>query len=348
MKLIANAFGPNGWSTYSIEKEEGRPPAFSATSQESSDVFIPGFVDVHIHGAFGIDFMSASCEQLSQLADQLVLNGYSGFLPTTITATYNQTQAAVNHLPEHPLIWGFHLEGPFISPEYPGAQPPEAIQDIPQVDSPWQELLHDPRLKLITLAPEKHNAKNLIQDLVWRNVIVSAGHTNSTYAEMAHAAEWGLSHVTHTYNAMRPLHHREVGTVGATLNLDSITAELIYDRHHVSKPAAELLLKSKPHEKVIAVSDCTMAKGIAPGTEFTMWDRQVIAGDGEVRLAQNHALAGSAITLLDAFRNLAEDFGPEIATRLCCLNPRIELQMDLVPSRYVVLDENSCVQLLVT
>lgn len=348
MKLIANAFGPNGWGTYSIEKEEGHPPVFSETSRETSDLFIPGFVDVHIHGAFGIDFMSASSEQLIQLADQLALNGYAGLLPTTITATYEQTQAAIDHLPDHPLIWGFHLEGPFISPEYPGAQPPEAIQDIPQADSPWQRLLHDPRLKLITIAPEKHDAKNLIEDLVRRNVIVSAGHTNSTYEEIAQAVEWGLSHATHTYNAMRPLHHREAGTVGAALNIESIVAELIYDRHHVSKPAAELLLKSKPHEKVIAVSDCTMAKGIAPGTEFTMWNHQVIAGDGEVRLAKNHALAGSAITLLDAFRNLSEDFGPETATRLCCLNPRIELQMDLVPSRYVVLDKNSCVKVLVS
>lgn len=348
MKLIASAFGPNGWGTYSIEKEEGQPPVFSETSQKSSDLFIPGFVDVHIHGAFGIDFMSASSEQMVQLADQLALNGYSGFLPTTITATYEQTQAAINQLPEHPLIWGVHLEGPFISPDYPGAQPPEAIQDIPLADSPWQDLLHDTRLKLITLAPEKAEAKNLIEDLIRRNVIVSAGHTNATYSEIAESVEWGLSHATHTYNAMRPLHHREAGTVGAALNIDSISAELIYDRLHVSKPAAEILLKSKPHEKVIAVSDCTMAKGIAPGTEFTMWDHQVIAGEGEVRLAKNNALAGSAITLLDAFRNLSEDFGPETATRLCCLNPRIELQMDLVPSRFVVLDKNSCIQHLVS
>jgi len=348
MNIVANAFGPNGWGTYSIKKQAGQQPEFEPTAEQSSDVFIPGFVDLHIHGAFGIDFMSATSAQLTELADHLASQGYSGFLPTTITADYDSTQAAVNHLPEHPLIWGFHLEGPFISSDYPGAQPSEAIQDIPDDNSPWQKLLTDPRLRLITLAPEKANADQLIQSLTNRNVIVSAGHTNATYAEVEHATKHGLSHATHTYNAMRALHHREVGTAGATLLLDAITAELIYDRLHVSKPAAELLIKSKPHDKVVAVSDCTMAKGIAPGTEFTMWNHPVVAGKDEVRLAANGALAGSAVTLLDVFRNLADDFGPEIATRVCCLNPRRELNLDMNPTRYVVLDKNSQVKFLLS
>ncbi|MBA4293607.1 N-acetylglucosamine-6-phosphate deacetylase [bacterium] len=342
MTIIAQAPGPQGWDAYEVTLENGQPK-FAPTNREPDSYCIPGFVDLHIHGAFGIDFMSATSDDLIQLAELLRAEGYAGFLPTTITYDASTIQTAINNLPNHSLIWGFHLEGPFISPEYPGAQPPEAIIPIPGEPSPWNEILNDPRLRLITLAPEQPNALPLIKKLKEQGVIVSAGHTNATYAEIQSAVQAGLTHATHTYNAMRPLHHREPGTLGAVLNLDQIHAELIYDRHHVSKPAAEILLKIKPADKVIAVSDCTLAKGKAPGDQFTMWGHLVTKGKSDVRLTSINSLAGSCASLLDCFRNLAQDFSPEIATRLCSINPLKELKKSKF-DRWIILDQNFQIQ----
>jgi N-acetylglucosamine-6-phosphate deacetylase len=164
------------------------------------------------------------------------------------------------------------------------------------------------------------------------------GHTDATFAEARAGFEAGVQHTTHTFNAMRGLHHREAGTVGYALTNDALRCELIYDRHHVSRDAAELLFKCKPAGGVVAVSDSTMATGMAAGEGLTMWGLEVVTSPGEVRLASNGALAGSAITLLDAFRNLHADFGPETAVRACCLNPRQALRMSGEPTRWVALD----------
>jgi N-acetylglucosamine-6-phosphate deacetylase len=343
MNGIFQAPGPQGWDTYEVSFSDNQP-TFSPANREPEGYCIPGFIDLHIHGAFGIDFMSATSQELIELANLLYSEGYAGFLPTTITSDSNSIQSAINNLPEHPLIWGFHLEGPFISPTYPGAQPPEFIIKFPSQPSPWDAILNDPRLKLITLAPEQPNALPNIHKLAERNVIVSAGHTNATYEQMTAAVNQGLTHATHTYNAMRPLHHREAGALGAALNLDQITAELIYDRQHVSQPAADILIKAKPLDKVIGVSDCTLAKGKLTGETFDMWGHDVIKGENDVRLASNGSLAGSCDTLFDCFKKIARDFSPEIATRLCCQNPLSELKIN-APTRWIVLDKNFTLQI---
>ncbi len=336
-RISAQGFGPSGWGAY--EFEPGPSGVQAVRAVEKADAFlIPGFVDVHIHGAFGIDFMSASTREILAWADKLADEGYENFFPTTVTASVDDVESALAHLPEnHPMIPGFHLEGPFISQVFPGAQPPQFILDAP--DGAWKTVLNDPRLRLITLAPENPGILPTIADLTARGVVVSAGHTNATFDEISSAVEQGLSHATHTYNAMRGLHHREAGTLGAVLTHDAITAELIYDRLHVSRPAAEVLLRAKPDDKVIGISDCTQAKGMPPGTTYKMWDHEVVVGQGDVRLAANGALAGSAATLLDVFRNLAEDFGPEVATRLCSINPRSEFKLGEA-RRWIYLDQN--------
>jgi N-acetylglucosamine-6-phosphate deacetylase len=337
MTTIAYAPGPNGWDTYQVTLVNSHPPAFAPTNRDPDSVVIPGFIDLHIHGAFGIDFMSATTDDLISLAEHLAAEGYAGFLPTTITSDFHAVSHAVKQLPDHPLILGFHLEGPFISPIYPGAQPPSAITPIPPPHSQWEELFTHPGFKLITLAPELENALPLIKQLTRQGVIVSAGHTDATYDQINAAVDAGLSHATHTYNAMRPFHHREPGTVGAALTIDSISTELIYDRHHVARPAAELLIKAKPTEQVIAVSDCTLAKGQPTGATFNMWGHQVTKGQDDVRITESGTLAGSCATLLDCFRNLAQDFDLKTATQLCCLNPMRKLRITR-PARWILLD----------
>lgn len=279
-----------------------------------------GFVDIHCHGAFGIDFMSASSDQMWELCDRLAAIGYRAVLPTTVTASLAQIKRALGNIPTHPLIAGFHLEGPFISRTFPGAQPQEYIVDPPLESSEWDEIFDDPRLRVITMAPELPGALALIERLASRGVIVSMGHTNATFAETQAGEAAGAQHTTHTYNAMRPLHHREAGTVGYALTSDSLSCELIYDRHHVCREAAAILIKNKPLDKLIAVSDATMAAGLPSGQSLTMWDLAVTVQDGTVRLADG-TLAGSAITLADAYRNLSKDFGSDIAQAMCCDNP---------------------------
>ncbi|HZH99017.1 MAG TPA: amidohydrolase family protein, partial [Fimbriimonadaceae bacterium] len=334
MSYFASFLGGDGFGTYQVDWSSS-PPSFERISRPPDVLLIPGFVDIHIHGAFGIDFMSASPSELGVLAEKLEAVGYESFLPTTVTCSAGDAERAISRLPDHPAIAGFHLEGPFISKEHPGAQPPHFIVDPPQGPSEWDGVLDDPRLKVITLAPERPGALELISRLNSRGVAVGLGHTDATFEEARRGFEFGASHTTHTFNAMRGFHHREAGAAGYALASDGLATELIYDRLHVSPDAARLLIKCKPEHKVVAVSDSTMATGMPPNLTVEMWGHKCITGKGEVRLADGGALAGSAITLYDAFQNLAENFGTETAIRACCLNPRRIIGASAPPRLYI-------------
>ncbi len=338
MSSIVKAVGLRGFGNYTVDWSSGQP-LLAPTDEGASHILCPGFVDIHIHGSFGIDFMSASVDEMVSLCDLLAAVGYEILLPTTVTAALDDIKAALKNLPDHPMIGGFHLEGPFISKKHPGAQPVEHILDSISAQEEWRDVLDDQRLKVVTLAPEIPGALDLVRFLTQRGVIVSMGHTDATFAESQSGFEAGVSNTTHTYNAMRGLHHREAGTVGYALLNDALACEIIYDRHHVSREAAELLFKRKPAGGVIAVSDSTLATGMPAGKKVTMWGHECVTSPGEVRLASNGALAGSAITLLDAFRNIAEDFGVETAIRACSLNPRQALRLHGPPSTHLVFDE---------
>ena len=314
MKVFA--IGSQGFGVYEFRNNELQP-----ASGTPEGIALPGFVDIHFHGAFGVDAMSAGASDYERMLAKLRDLGYETLYPTTVTASVADVEKFLANLPDDSMIAGFHLEGPFISPEYPGAQPPPFIVDYAGAPEGWNKILDDPRLKVITTAPERPGGLELTQKLAKRGVKVSLGHTNATYAECQAAHNAGAAHTTHTFNAMRPFHHREAGTAGYALT-SSILTEIIYDRLHVSPNSARLLFQTKHPDEVIAVSDSTMATGMPAGTEMTMWGLEVVVGDHEVRLKSNGLLAGSAITLADAFKNLVEDFGPETAIRACCLNPR--------------------------
>lgn len=331
MNGVYTMLGEEGYGSYRLE--DGR---FERCSDAPTGLLTPGFVDIHIHGAFGIDAMTASTEDFRVLGRRLRANGYEGYLPTTVTAPATQVQSFLDALPtDDPMILGFHLEGPFISPAFPGAQPPQHIVKPPVPGEGWDDVLDDPRLKVITMAPEIPGALELILRLNQRGVIVSMGHTNATYEEARRGFEFGARHTTHTFNAMRGFHHREAGTVGYAFANPDLTCELIYDRLHVCPDSARILLQVKGAEGVIAVSDSTAATELPPGTPLTMWGHPVDVGRGEVRLVSNGALAGSAISLMEAFQNLAEDFGPETAIQACCHNPRRALGLTGPPRVFV-------------
>ncbi len=336
MSTVALAFGPQGFGPYSVLWENNQPD-FLPSNAASEIIVAPAFVDLHIHGAFGIDFMTASASDLIRLADGLADEGYEAFLPTTVTECVDTVERALDNLSDHPMIAGFHLEGPFISKQHPGAQPPEWICDFDAM-AEWNAVLAHPSLRVITLAPEKEGALPFIKDLARRRVIVGLGHSDATYSQAQQALGAGASHVVHTFNAMRGFHHREVGLAGFAMIENRVTAELIYDRLHVSRQAAELLIRRKPDDKLIAVSDSTMATRMPAGKRISMWGHECVTAPGEVRLAANGALAGSAITLRDAFANLVQDFGAEVAINACSLNPRKALGLAAQPRKWLVAD----------
>lgn len=337
MTMTVTSVGPQGYGNYSFERARGAPE-LRPSQEQASHVLCPGFVDIHIHGAYGTDFMTASKEQMLALCERLGSVGYETLLPTTVTAPLSDVKAALANLPAHPMIGGFHLEGPFISAKHPGAQPPEHIVKPSSASDEWKDVFEDPRLKVVTLAPETDGSLGLVKFLSERGVIVSMGHTDATYGQAEDGFENGASHTTHTFNAMRGLHHREAGVVGYALLHDAVACEIIYDRRHVSRPAAELLFRYKPAGAVIAVSDSTLATGLPAGETITMWGHECVTSPGEVRLKSSGALAGSAITLLDAFRNISEDFGTEAAVRACSINPRQALRLQAPPSIYLLFD----------
>lgn len=337
MTSLYRALGPEGMGTYEVEwHPEG--PRFERVMRPASRLLVPGFVDLHIHGAFGIDFMDADAADMAALCEKLAPEGYEAFLPTTVASSPQAVQSALAALPESPLIAGFHLEGPFLSSDFPGAQPPGAIRDFDPVDRSWDVVLDDPRLRSVTLAPERPHALELIARLSQRGVNVAMGHSAATFDEARFGFEFGASHVTHLYNAMRPFHHREPGLVGYALLQETLSVELIYDRLHLSAGAVRLALRCKNEARIFAVSDSTRATGLPANQKFTMWGQECETGRDEVRLASG-ALAGSAITLRDAFQNLAEDFGEETAIRMCCLNPRLPLGRE-TPQVWIALDES--------
>jgi N-acetylglucosamine-6-phosphate deacetylase len=338
VKKIVRALGPEGFRTYAFDTQTFELDS-AVDGVPATTILVPGFVDIHFHGAFGIDFMAASEEEMGELCRRLANLGYEAFLPTTVTARANEVVRALESMPDDPMVLGFHLEGPFISPKHPGAQPQHAIVPPPIGPSEWDVVLDDPRLRVVTLAPEVPGGDALIRRLAGRGVRVSMGHTDATYDQCRAGFAAGARHTTHTYNAMRGLHHRESGAVGFALTEDRAFTELIYDRHHVSRPAADVLFRCKPRDRVIAISDSAMATGLPVGTAVRMWGLDCVVGEGTVRLTEG-TLAGSAITLLDAFRNLSEDFDLETAIRACCLNPRVALGLSLDEVKvYVELDD---------
>lgn len=331
----AYAVGGNGYGVYDFEFAEGQPRLTPSASAEATQILLPGFVDIHIHGAFGVDFMDADATRTVGMLDSLAAIGYEGVLLTTISASLPDVLAAIGALPSHPLVHGFHLEGPFLSSKFPGAQPKSALAD--PLLAEWAPVWSHPSLRVVTLAPERPGAESLIRHLAQRGVIVSMGHTDATFAQARAGVDWGASHATHTYNAMRGLHHREPGALGCALTDDRVTAELIYDRVHVDTAAADVLYRCKGMERVIAVSDASKGAGLPQGTALRMWGLDAVVGSGDVRLADG-TLAGSAITLADAFKNLVRDFSIEAAIRSCSLNPRRALGLPESPSTWILTD----------
>ena len=272
----------------------------------------PAFVDVHTHGADGADAMDVSEEALRKISKYLAKEGTANFLATTLTSTkeiLKNVLGIVAKLQDKDIdganIFGVHMEGPYFSVEYKGAQnekymKPAGIKELDEYLSVKEGLV-----KLFSISP--HNQENLeaIKYLSDRGVIASVGHSAAKYEDVIKAVNCGLTHATHTYNAMKGFTHREPGVVGAVFNSDEIMAEIIFDKFHVHPEAVRTLIKIKGVDKVVCVTDSMSATGLPEG-KYKLGELDVNVKDGQARLAMNDALAGSVLRMDGAFRNLIE------------------------------------------
>ena len=284
----------------------------------------PGFIDVHIHGVGGYDVMDGTIAALEEISKTVALKGVTGFLATTMTmdkSTILQVFDIVRKAMEKGMpggeILGIHMEGPFINKEKMGAQNPEYITN------PEYTLVEDylDIIKIITLAPEEDDNFNFIKKLKSNSdVVLSIGHSNASYEEAMESIESGITHATHTYNAMTPLNHRAPGVVGAIMNSD-ITCELIADGIHVHPGAYNLLIKAKGYQNVILITDSMRAGCISEGT-YELGGQEVIVKKGSARLKDGR-LAGSILTMDIALKNIIEttDLNLSQAANMLSLNP---------------------------
>lgn len=303
---------------------------------ENGQVIVPGFIDQHIHGSGGADAMDATTEALSNIATTIAKEGTTAFLATTLTQSPENISKALYAIKEYmtlnPVsgakIIGVHLEGPFISTKHVGAQPLE------HVAKPSVEVFDDYNykcgnvVKLVSLAPEVEGATELIKHLSSLGIVASAGHTDADYNHIEHAVENGLSNVTHTYNAQKGIHHREVGTVGSAMLIDELNCEAICDLIHLSIPAIKLLIKNKPHDKFTVITDSMRAKHLDDGIS-ELGGQKVIVKNGEARL-ENGALAGSTLKMNNAIKNLVLscDVAFTDAVDFATINPAKNLNVD--------------------
>lgn len=302
----------------------------SIVTLEKGTKIVPGFIDVHIHGAGGSDTMDATTEALKTMATHLPQEGTTSFLATTMTqspenivnalrnaASYQQNE---NHYGEAEVI-GLHLEGPFINPSKKGAQPEKYVQE-PNIAlfQEWQKEANG-TIKLVTVAPEMPNGMEFVKYLAENNVTASIGHTDSTYKDVKEAVAAGATQVTHLYNGMRGLHHREPGTAGAALLFDELKVELISDGIHICPEMIQLAINAKGTDGALLITDSMRAKCLKNGM-YELGGQPVIVGDGRATL-EDGTLAGSILKMIDSVRNMLSftDLNLHELTKLASVNP---------------------------
>jgi N-acetylglucosamine-6-phosphate deacetylase len=299
----------------------GDPPPFEASQaaehvNAGGKLLLPGFIDLHVHGALGHDVMDASPDGLWDMARFYATHGVTAFLPTTwsdskgaILSALGAVGQTIGHVPGGADILGVHLEGPYLNPQKCGAQDPRYIRRAGTEEA--LELLDTGLVRIMTLAPEYDENLWLVEECVLRGITVSIGHTAAGYDEVLEAVNRGASHVTHCYNAMTGLGHRQPGTVGAAMAIPELCCELIADNIHVHPAAQKILLEVKGKQGVVLVTDAVRGAGLPDG-EYALDERRVEIRDGAVRLPDGR-LAGSTLTMERALGNIQRASGKPLA-----------------------------------
>lgn len=297
-------------STEFLATTDGAAPWLSAEWIEAWDrILTPGFIEVHTNGAGGYDAMDSAPDTLIQMARVLARFGTTAFLPTLITAPKAEILRGLTSLAQAvetarggatPL--GIHLEGPFLSPSRRGTHPMECLRP-PTIEFLTEALdAARGRLKILTLAPELPGALEVIERLRRDGVIAALGHSDATYEETQQGIEAGARHAVHLFNAMRPFNHRDPGIIGAILNDDRISAEIITDGIHVHPQVVRTLFRAKRRDGIVLSTDSISAAAMPDGGYLLSGKRVTVTG-GVCRDADGR-LAGSSLTQDQALRHL--------------------------------------------
>jgi len=311
---------------WDLESTAAPPHDSSETTRLENGYIVPGFVDQHCHGGGGADFMDGDPEAVATITATHARHGTTALLATTLSAPEEEILAVIRAVKAAPRrgaqVLGFHIEGPFLNPKWKGAQDPRYLRlaTVAEIDR-WMAAGRPDDRWHVTLAPEMEGAHEAIRHLVARGAVVSAGHTDCTYAQLEAAAAAGVSHVTHLYNGMRGLHHREPGTVGAALALPGMTIELIADGIHIHPASLKVAAAAKGFDRVILVTDAMEATDLPEG-EYQLGELKAYVREGAVRL-EDGTLAGSVLTMATAVRNMVRLVGVPLAAAvaMASLNP---------------------------
>ncbi len=284
---------------------------------------VASFVDLHIHGAFGVDVLTASAADMDRLAAGLFSRGVAGFLPTLVPLPLPEMAACVTRLAawmkarregdgRGAMPLGIHFEGPFVSHARCGALHRKDFLDgtgALSLGAFFEIASAAPGRGMATLAPEIPGGIAVVKEFVKRGFVVSIGHTDADVATLETALAAGARHMTHFGNAMKPLHHREAGPIGWGLVTDGVTVDVIADGRHLSKEMLRLVWRAKGDGRVALISDAMPAAGLADG-DYAVWGETLNVRDGAARNASG-ALAGSTALLDDCVRHLASTGLPE-------------------------------------
>jgi N-acetylglucosamine-6-phosphate deacetylase len=333
-------------------------PSGATEISAAGQTAIPGFIDIHIHGAGGHDVMEGTGEAMSTVAQTLARHGTTSFVATTVTASPDDTCRSVEGIARYITqqfetlqpkaeVLGVHYEGPFINKARRGVHPAEWVQ------LPSTELLQRfvqaaaGKARILTIAPELLGAIPCIHAARDAGIVVAMGHTDATYEQARAGIVHGARHAVHVYNAMRPFSHRDSGVIGAVLTSQEVTAELIADGIHVEEAAMRLLLQAKGAGCVILISDGLSATGMPDG-KYMLGNFEVTVAGGVCRNAEGK-LAGSTLTLDRALRNVvALGISLPDAVRMLTTNPAKLLGIEFkkgalrtgADADIVLLDEN--------
>jgi N-acetylglucosamine-6-phosphate deacetylase len=296
-------------------RDEMRLPPGAVDYVATGMTVVPGFVDIHIHGAGGHDVMEGNARALDRITATVARHGTTSIVATTVTAPVEDTchslQGIARYIRAHENaeseglaaeILGVHLEGPFISKARRGVHPPDALAK-PSVATLGKFIeAADGLVKIVTVAPELPGALELIAAAVAAKIVAAIGHTDADYDQARAAIHAGARHAVHIYNAMRPFEHRDPGVVGAILTDPEVTAEVIADLVHVAGPAIQVLIGTKGFDTILLVSDGIAATGMPDG-KYRLGNFEVLVKDGVARNSEGK-LAGSTLTMDRALRNI--------------------------------------------
>ncbi|PGS52996.1 N-acetylglucosamine-6-phosphate deacetylase [Bacillus sp. AFS041924] len=316
----------NGYIRYDEKiSSVGHMDAYNNEDEEIIDgkgtVIIPGMIDVHIHGAYDVDAMDADPKSMVTMSKKMMQEGVTTFFPTTMTQSKENIKNALKSLNKAKKLGAhfehIHLEGPFVNKNKAGAQPLEYIIN-PDVElfKEWQEASGG-LIKLVTYAPEVEGAKDLEAELERTDVVGTVGHSDAISSDFEGR---NVFHATHLYNQMRPMHHREAGTVGHVLLDDRVMVEVIPDGIHIHPDMVKLAYRLKGAKKISVITDAMRAKGLEDG-QYELGGQPVFVKNKSARL-EDGTLAGSILKMDEGFRNIMTFTGctPEEAVQMTSIN----------------------------